>query len=164
MSTTRVPSASVSMVPSVLKVLWFTDHTWGLRIPGRLRTPRPPRSTTSLPWRSCYLPGGLPPWTRDPSPSQPQGLSSAAHSSFNTPLLLGHLASMGSASLTIGNPIAFRPLLLMTDKTPESWDERLNPEYIEGKSPQKEETERKRHQGGCRGQCDLNGVSEGGSK
>lgn len=38
MGTTRVPPAPVSMVASVLRVLSFTPH-WGLRIPGRLRTP-----------------------------------------------------------------------------------------------------------------------------
>ena len=38
MGTTRVPSAPVSMVASVLRVLSFTHH-WGLRILGRLRAP-----------------------------------------------------------------------------------------------------------------------------
>lgn len=55
-----------------------------------------------------------------PSPSQSQELSSEAHCSFNIPLPQGQLASVGSASKTVGNPIAFRLLLLTTDKTPES--------------------------------------------
>ena len=169
--TTRVPSALVSAgcssKGSVIYRPLGTEDPWKAR--------GTPGSSTSLPCRSWYLRGTfwkgrvqspLPSEPDTPSPSQSQELSSEAHCSFNVPLPQGQLASVGSASKTVGNPIAFRLLLLTTDKTPESWDERANlwRSKDERKAPQKEETEAKRHWDGCRDQHGSKGVSEGGSK
>ena len=148
------------MAPSVIGDLWFTDHGWGLRILVRLRAPSLPGSFTSLPLRSCYLPGTvweskpqspLLPEPGDPSPTQSQGISLPHLSAPPMPPSPGHLASMGLISTKIGNSVAFRLLLLVTDKNSEKWDDRASHEYMGRKAFQGEQIKGKRPWGGCRG-------------